>query len=163
MTDLEMKVEALIGCVDPDTYARVLENVKSKLSRNRSYRTDTPSAQEVQKAARAVLTDIGMPAHIVGYRHCVTALRLLVEEPDLLRAVTKELYPAVAQIHRTSGQRVSRDILHAVECTWSRGDIGILERYWGSSVNPYMGRPTNREFLAKCAELLRERLGIEDT
>lgn len=163
MTDLEMRVEALIRCVDPEVFAKAMGEVRKESRPVRFRRADKPSVHEIQKAAREILSDLGMPAHIEGYRHCVTALRLLIEHPDYQKALTKELFPAVAQLHDTVGQRVSRTIRHAVECVWVRGDFEVLERHWGNSVKPYTGRPTNGEFLAKCTELLRERLGIEDT
>ena len=163
MTDLEMRVEALIRCVDPVVYAQALRDVALRGEPMKIVRSKAHSVHEVQRAARELLSDLGMPAHIDGYRYCVSALRLLIEKPSYLSALTKELFPAVAELHDSEWSKVSRSIRHAVECVWDRGNYDMLSRHWGNSVKPYTGRPTNREFLAKCAELLRECLEIEDT
>jgi two-component system response regulator (stage 0 sporulation protein A) len=51
---------------------------------------------------------------------------------------------------------VERCIRHAIESTWSRGDMAALERLFGLSIDPDRGKPTNREFLAMIAQHLRQ-------
>lgn len=162
MTDLEMKMEALIRCVGPAAFSRAMAQIQKQPEPTVWQPKELPAAKEIQKAARELLTELGMPAHLLGYHYSVTALRLMIEEPGYLKAMTKELYPDVGQIHDTDPARVARTIRHGVECVWGRGQSDMLERYWGNSINPYSEWPSNSEFLAKCAELLRERLGIED-
>lgn len=162
MTDLEMKVEALIRCVGPEAVAQAMRKIRIEAPPDLHQPKGKPTVQQIQRAAHEILTDLGMPAHLVGYRYCATALVLVIEKPEYLKTLTKGLFPAVAQKYGISWTQVSRAIRHAVECVWIRGDPGFLERCWGSSVKPYMGRPTNGEFLSKCAELLRDDLGIED-
>ena len=68
------------------------------------------------------------------------------------------LYPTVAKMYKTTSSRVERAIRHAIEVAWDRGDIDVLESYFGYTVNTGRGKPTNSEFIAMIADKLRLRL-----
>ena len=77
---------------------------------------------------------------------------------DLINAVTKALYPQVAKKYNTTPSRVERAIRHAIEVAWDRGDIEVLQRYFGYTVSGVKGKPTNSEFIALIADKLQLRL-----
>ena len=58
----------------------------------------------------------------------------------------------------TTAARVERAIRHLVEVTWSRGDLKVLERYFGNTVSPEKGKPTNGEFIARLANVVKEKM-----
>ena len=62
-----------------------------------------------------IIHEIGVPAHIKGYHYLRDAIIMVVEDIDLLGAVTKELYPAIAKANNTTPSRVERAIRHAIE------------------------------------------------
>lgn len=66
----------------------------------------------------------------------------------MLESVTKLLYPAVAKKFSTTPSRVERAIRHAIEIAWDRGDLDILNSFFGYTVNTGKGKPTNSEFIA---------------
>jgi two-component system response regulator (stage 0 sporulation protein A) len=101
-----------------------------------------------------ILREIGMPAHIRGYRHVREAIILVIADQDLICAVTKALYPTVAKIFATTPSRVERAIRHAVEVAWDRGDLQTRHRFFGYTVSGLKGKPTNSEFIAAVAEHL---------
>jgi len=70
--------------------------------------------------------------------------------------MTKELYPHVAKIHSTTASRVERAIRHAIEVSCDRGNQKLIEEYFGYSVNPIIGKPTNAEFIAAVVEYMRQ-------
>lgn len=43
-----------------------------------------------------LIHEVGVPAHIKGYKYLRDAIALVVNNMDLLGAVTKELYPTIA-------------------------------------------------------------------
>ena len=45
-------------------------------------------------------------------------------------------------------------IRHAIEVAWDRGDIEILQKYFGYTVSNIKGKPTNSEFIAMIADNL---------
>ncbi len=99
-----------------------------------------------------ILRTIGVPAHIKGYRFLRDAIMMVIAEPTRINAVTKVLYPNIALASETTASRVERAIRHAIEVAWDRGDIEILNFYFGSTVHSLRGKPTNSEFIAMLAD-----------
>jgi two-component system response regulator (stage 0 sporulation protein A) len=95
-----------------------------------------------------IIHQIGVPAHIKGYHYLREAIILSVGEKEMLESVTKLLYPAVAKKFSTTPSRVERAIRHAIEIAWDRGDLDILNGFFGYTVNTGKGKPTNSEFIA---------------
>lgn len=102
-----------------------------------------------------LIHEIGVPAHIKGYQFLRDAITLVVNNMDLLGAVTKELYPMVASMNNTTPSRVERAIRHAIELAWNRGKMETLEAMFGYTVQHDKGKPTNSEFIAIIADKLR--------
>lgn len=99
--------------------------------------------------------EVGVPAHIKGYQFLRDAIMLVVHQPEILSAVTKELYPNIAMMNNTTPSRVERAIRHAIELAWNRGRIETLESLFGYTVKNDKGKPTNSEFIAIIADKLR--------
>ena len=76
-----------------------------------------------------------MPAHIKGYHYLREAIMLSVGDKEMLESVTKLLYPAVAKKFSTTPSRVERAIRHAIEIAWDRGDLDILNGFFGYTIN----------------------------
>ncbi len=102
----------------------------------------------------AVIHEIGVPAHIKGYQYLREAIMIAVEDMEVINAVTKVLYPAVAKRFNTTPSRVERAIRHAIEVAWDRGDLETLQKYFGYTVSNTKGKPTNSEFIAMIADRL---------
>lgn len=102
-----------------------------------------------------VIHEIGVPAHIKGYQYLRDAIVMVVEDMDLLGAVTKELYPAIAKQNKTTPSRVERAIRHAIEVAWNRGRLETINDLFGYTVQHDKGKPTNSEFIAIIADKLR--------
>jgi len=102
-----------------------------------------------------VIHEIGVPAHIKGYKFLRDAITLVVNKPEYLNAVTKELYPTIALMNNTTPSRVERAIRHAIELAWNRGRIETLEALFGYTIKNDRGKPTNSEFIAIIADKLR--------
>ena len=131
-------------------------------------RADAPPSQGVaiapvprEPSLEAVVTDIiheiGVPAHIKGYQYLREAIIITVNDMDAINAVTKILYPAVAKKFGTTPSRVERAIRHAIEVAWDRGDLEVLQKYFGYTVSNIKGKPTNSECIAMIADSLTLR------
>jgi len=121
---------------------------------------ETPSAPELRLHAlkntvTAVIHEIGVPAHIKGYQYLREAIIIAVNDMEVINAVTKVLYPAVAKRFGTTPSRVERAIRHAIEVAWDRGDLETLQKYFGYTVSNTKGKPTNSEFIAMIADRLK--------
>ncbi|WP_423230240.1 sporulation transcription factor Spo0A [Caloranaerobacter ferrireducens] len=102
-----------------------------------------------------IIHEIGVPAHIKGYLYLRDAIGMVVENVELLSAVTKQLYPSIAKKYNTTPSRVERAIRHAIEVAWSRGKIDTINNLFGYTVHNEKGKPTNSEFIAMVADKLR--------
>ena len=105
-----------------------------------------------------IIHQIGVPAHIKGYSYLREAIMLAIKNGDIINSVTKLLYPTVAKKHSTTASRVERAIRHAIEVAWDRGDIDVLNSYFGYTIHTERGKPTNSEFIARIADKIRLRL-----
>ena len=102
-----------------------------------------------------LIHEIGVPAHIKGYQYLRDAITIVVNDMDILCAVTKELYPMIAKMNDTTPSRVERAIRHAIEVAWNRGRIETIDALFGYTVKNDKGKPTNSEFIAIIADKLR--------
>ena len=116
----------------------------------------------LEAAVTEIIHEIGVPAHIKGYQYLREAIILTINDMDIINAVTKVLYPEVAKKFGTTPSRVERAIRHAIEVAWDRGDIEVLQKFFGYTVSNIKGKPTNSEFIAMIADCLslRQKQGI---
>ena len=104
-----------------------------------------------------VIHEIGVPAHIKGYQYLREAILITINDMEVINAVTKVLYPAVAKRFNTTPSRVERAIRHAIEVAWDRGDLDTLQKFFGYTISNIKGKPTNSEFIALIADSLSLR------
>lgn len=102
-----------------------------------------------------MLHALGIPSHIKGYQYIRESIMLIYRNPYIIGAITKELYPEVANKYKTTSSRVERAIRHAIEVSWNRGDYEYMEELFGHSVDYDRAKPTNSEFIATVADKLR--------
>ncbi len=108
--------------------------------------------RDLERQITTIIHEIGVPAHIKGYQYLREAIGLAVTDMEIINAVTKVLYPAVAKKFGTTASRVERAIRHAIEVAWDRGDLETLQKYFGYTVSNAKGKPTNSEFIAMIAD-----------
>jgi two-component system response regulator (stage 0 sporulation protein A) len=113
------------------------------------------SGPSLESQVTAIIHEVGVPAHIKGYQYLREAIIIAVKDMDVINAVTKVLYPAVAKRFGTTASRVERAIRHAIEVAWDRGDLETLQKYFGYTVSNAKGKPTNSEFIAMIADRIR--------
>jgi len=110
--------------------------------------------QTLDERLGSLFLTIGIPAHIKGYSYLRQAVKMVVERPDLMSRITKELYPGIAKHFGTSASKVERAIRHAIEVAWNRGRIETLNTAFGCRVCTPEDKPTNGEFIAMLADKL---------
>lgn len=109
---------------------------------------------EAAALAQALLHALGVPARLRAWEFLPDMVALSAVHPSLMADLSHGLYPLTAQRHSMTAAAVERSLRLCVESTWNRGQLTALERFFGSSVDPERGKPTNREFL-RC---MQERL-----
>lgn len=151
MSALEEKVDILMRyCAAESEQARRHYHVdlRAMLGADRKH--------DVHASIDQALADLGVPDHLLGYRYLQSAICMAIAEPDAVYCVTSLLYPGVARRYGTTAQLVERAIRHAVECGWNRCDSAMRLRYFGGKIKPGRLKPTNAEYIARLANMIRE-------
>ena len=105
-----------------------------------------------------IFISVGIPAHIKGYQFLREAIKMAVENPEVINSITKRLYPEVAKVFDTSASKVERAIRHAIEVAWNRGKIENINSLFGVKVYSHNEKPTNGEFIARMSNVVKQRL-----
>lgn len=108
----------------------------------------------IEEKISEIFISIGIPPHIKGYAYLREGIKMTIEHPYIINAVTKKLYPSIAKIFSTTPSKVERAIRHAIEVAWNRGRIDAINAIFGARL--YLGseKPTNSEFIALVADKL---------
>ena len=155
MQNLEKQVDALMRlCVaEKETdRSRVREELMRMLELRKRGRMDP------EEEVRRILLELGAPDHLVGHPYVVRAILLVVGDQLYINHITFGLYPQLAVEFDTTPARVERAIRHLIEVTWVRGDIDVLDRYFGNTISASRGKPTNVEFIARIANVVKSRM-----
>ena len=108
--------------------------------------------KDMEEKITNLFISVGIPAHIKGYQFLREAIKLAMENPDVINSITKRLYPTIAEKFDTSASKVERAIRHAIEVAWNRGKIENINSIFGLTVYSNNEKPTNGEFIALVAD-----------
>lgn len=161
MSAMEKKLDALMQLVlaeDEASRKRAMTELRRIVGKDATVVPAPLAAVNPEKEIRKLLLELGMPENIKGHRYTIEAVKLAVADGDIIDAITKEMYPKVAKAFGTMASRVDRGIRHSVEVTWHRGNPDVLGKYFGNTVSCDKGKPTNGEFIARLANIVREKM-----
>ncbi|MCI5823089.1 MAG: sporulation transcription factor Spo0A [Pararoseburia sp.] len=136
---------------DADSVIRRIKNIMKEPEKDGT----KEKSQELDKIITNSLVTLGVPAQLNGYKYLRVAIRLVVEDPTVVSAVTKKIYPVIADMYKASAPSVERAIRHAVEVSWNRGNVQEMDRLFGYTINHEKGKPTNSEYIAMIADHIR--------
>ena len=154
MNTLEMKIDALVRL-------SLCDNAEDKEIILKTLRDLTNGKQEVHtnynKKVSEVLLELGIPDSILGHKYLAYIIPKVIKNPENYDvSVTKALYPDVAKHFHSTPSRVERAIRHAIEVHSDRCDYKTIFKYFGNTISPNKGKPTNSEFIYRLANVLRE-------
>ena len=155
MRNLEKQVDALMRlCVAEEGMDR--DQLREELRRMLQLRKRGGMGPEQE--VRNILLELGAPDHLVGHPYVIRAILLVVGDQLYINHITFGLYPQLAVEFETTPARVERAIRHLIEVTWVRGDIDVLDKYFGNTISASRGKPTNGEFIARIANVVKSRM-----
>ena len=114
-----------------------------------------PQAREM---AAALLKAMDVPPRLRAWAFLPDMLACAVTHPPLLTNLRHGLYPLIAARHGMTPAGVERSLRLLIESTWTHGSLSALERFFGASVDPEKGKPTNAAFLRRMTALLTDSL-----
>lgn len=127
-----------------DCEQRLVDSLKASLA------TESSKEQSLDKRLARYLIYLGMPVSLRGFELVISAVKLAVEQSNA--GITKVIYPKLAEQFGTYASRVERAIRHAIEATWNRGDMDVLQHVFGNTIDPDRGKPTNIMFIRTIAK-----------
>ena len=108
---------------------------------------------QLRFSVHQILLSLGMRTNLSGYRYVMEAVLLLYRDPS--QTMTKELYPAVAEICGGTWQQTERVIRLCIQDAWKRHDDKIWQLYFGRDRFGRIPKVSNSAFLCAvvtCAE-----------
>ena len=141
--------------IDFNALADRIKRLADKSRRRGGAKVPGREEGDLEAQVTKIIHQIGVPAHIKGYQYLRTAIIMAINDTEVINSVTKVLYPTVAKQYGTTSSRVERAIRHAIEVAWDRGDLDVLNSFFGYTVQNSRGKPTNSEFIAMIADNLR--------
>lgn len=102
-----------------------------------------------------LLHKLGIPSHIRGYQYIREGIMIVYKNGNNISYITKEVYPEIAKKFETTSTRVERAIRHAIEISWNRGDVDLMDEIFGNSLDINRDKPTNSEYLTTIADRLK--------
>lgn len=155
--NIEQKVNAIMRYIVAEK--REEKNLAmSEIKKIMGCPVETEKSANVEEVIESILTEIGLPCHLLGYNYTVFAIKVAIENPNILNSVMCGLYPTVAMKYDTTATRVERGIRHAIECAWDRANFDVIEKYFGNTISLTKGKPTNSEFVARMVNIVKRRI-----
>lgn len=128
------------------------ENLENRINEVLNNKHSQNEARQLDEKISNIFISIGIPAHIKGYQFLREAVKLAVEEPEIIGSITKKLYPTIAERFETSSSKVERGMRHAIEVAWNRGKIENINNIFGLKIYNRNEKPTNGELIALIAD-----------
>lgn len=128
------------------------ENLESRINEVLNNGRSSNESRQLDEKISNIFISIGIPAHIKGYQFLREAVKLAVEEPEIIGSITKKLYPTIAERFETSSSKVERGMRHAIEVAWNRGKIENINNIFGLKIYNRNEKPTNGELIALIAD-----------
>lgn len=112
---------------------------------------DTALAREVER----LLDALRMRRELKGYACAAWMLRRMAPSPLMERLPVGALYADCAAALGATPAAVERSLRVAVESVFTQGSLSGIERFFGATIDPERGKPTNRAFLIQAAQCVR--------
>ena len=133
-----------------------LESLEDRIKDlNNTYEISNNANGSAEVKVTNLLHNLGIPSHIRGYQYIRDGILMIYNNNKYINFITKEIYPELAIKYDTTPSRVERAIRHAIEISWERGDVDLMDDLFGHSVNFERSKPTNAEYINTLADRMR--------
>lgn len=125
----------------------VIEEIDSIIDWNR--------AERGYLRAASLLETLGMNNRLFGFTYLSWAAALAAISEPRLYAIGERLYAPIAAKYQTTPQNVERLIRHAVESTIDAANTEELYAFFGNTIDPMRGKPTNAQMIGMLAQRVK--------
>lgn len=107
----------------------------------------------IRKIIRLTLMKIGIRSDLVGFEYLCTAIELVIERPELIHSLCKELYTSIAEKFTVDkDSSVERSMRHAIDSTFSDSSFVEINKMFNTTLFAIDEKPTVGELIRLVAE-----------
>lgn len=114
--------------------------------------------EQRREIIESVVRRAGVKGTYLGLRCLVYGVELAYDDPQMLMAVTKELYPGIAHRVGGNGKSVERNLRTVTKACWSSGDRAFLDELAGF---PLREQPSSGEMIDYLVHYIRRKRLLE--
>lgn len=141
--------------IKPVNLPTLEKRIKSIASAEKSPVKELNVTEENELEVTELLHYLGVPSQLKGYAYLREGILMLYKSAGVTSGITKQIYPAIANLYNTTPSRVERAIRHAIEISWNRADYEMMNKIFGHSIDYDRAKPTNSEFMMTLSDALR--------
>ena len=120
--------------------------------------TEAPIAEDI---VNDILIDLGLTRKCRGYEMLVEAITYAISHPGAEKRMTDDLFGHVGEVFGCSSRVAAKAVGLAIESGFVRCDADTISRYFGNTIHPDKGRPTNKEFILRIVDIVKRNLRNE--
>ena len=99
------------------------------------------------------LNFLGFSKKHIGYRYLVELIKTASKKD--VSPLKEKGYVEVSEKFRTNPNTVEKDIQYLISKTFEKGNVSILYKEFGESIDSSKGKPTNKQFIYNTLEKLK--------
>ncbi len=130
-------------------------NALTDLTGGLTVKNRLPRSDLTEDRMLTCLWSLGFSAKLPGTSYLAAAAMLMALDAKLMRSLTGELYPMVAERFHVSSLNVEHAMRRAIESAWSGSAMERQHALFGNTIDARRGKPTAGEMIGRLAELAR--------
>lgn len=112
------------------------------------------AVNENQLKSKKYLLSLGFTPNLKGYKLLAALLECALDGMQIL-PLKYSGYKHLSEQFGVDVASVEKDIQNAISTAWLRGDVDILYREFGETLDENKGKPTNKQFVLTAVERIR--------
>jgi two-component system response regulator (stage 0 sporulation protein A) len=109
--------------------------------------------KETEIKIKKYLLSLGFQPNLKGY-HLLSRLIERAMEGESIMPLKYQGYLTLSKEFCVGAESIEKDIQNAISAAWLRGDVDILYREFGETLDENKGKPTNKQFVLTALERL---------
>lgn len=110
--------------------------------------------KENEAKAKKYLLQLGFQPNLKGYHLLARLIGYALDKEEIL-PLKYCGYKRLSDDFGVDEQSIEKDIQNAISSAWLRGDVNILYKEFGETLDENKGKPTNKQFVLTALERIR--------